>query len=186
MRHRPKHRAHREGLSTVAGVTALASALSLGLVGGGFASGRALDPKPTVTVTPKPAPTVTVTVTPKPKPSPSKTKPSRSSKRTAKPSLTPREHGRRIAAEFGWTGAQWVALEDLWTRESGWNPTAQNPTSTAYGIAQFLDSTWAGYGIPKTSDPELQIRAGCRYIRARYGLPSNALAFWHGQSPHWY
>lgn len=25
--------------------------------------------------------------------------------------------------------------------------------STAYGIFQFLDSTWGGYGIPKTSDP---------------------------------
>ncbi|WJN62987.1 hypothetical protein [Streptomyces phage phiScoe25] len=182
MRHRPKHRAHREGLSTVAGVTALASALSLGLVGGGFASGQALDPEPTVTVTPKPAPTVTVTVTATPKPSPSKTK----APKPKPKAQTPREIGRELAAERGWTGAEWVALEQLWTNESGWNPHAQNPTSTAYGIAQFLDSTWAGYGIPKTSNARLQIKAGLRYIAARYGKPSAALAFWHNRYPHWY
>jgi hypothetical protein len=31
-------------------------------------------------------------------------------------------------------------------RESGGSLTAQNPTSTASGKWQFLDSTWAGYG----------------------------------------
>ncbi len=31
-------------------------------------------------------------------------------------------------------------------RESGGNPTAKNPSSTASGKWQFLDSTWAGYG----------------------------------------
>lgn len=30
-------------------------------------------------------------------------------------------------------------------RESGGNPTARNPRSTASGLWQFLDSTWAGY-----------------------------------------
>lgn len=31
-------------------------------------------------------------------------------------------------------------------RESGGNPTAQNPVSSASGLWQFLDSTWGGYG----------------------------------------
>jgi transglycosylase-like protein len=31
-------------------------------------------------------------------------------------------------------------------RESGGDYTAENPTSTASGAYQFLDSTWAGYG----------------------------------------
>lgn len=31
-------------------------------------------------------------------------------------------------------------------RESHGNPTAENPRSTASGLWQFLDSTWAGYG----------------------------------------
>jgi Transglycosylase-like domain len=31
-------------------------------------------------------------------------------------------------------------------RESGGSPRAQNPSSTASGLWQFLDSTWAGFG----------------------------------------
>lgn len=30
--------------------------------------------------------------------------------------------------------------------ESGGNPTAQNPTSTAGGLFQFIDSSWENYG----------------------------------------
>lgn len=30
--------------------------------------------------------------------------------------------------------------------ESGGNPTAQNPRSSASGLWQILDSTWAGFG----------------------------------------
>ena len=48
---------------------------------------------------------------------------------------------------IGGDSAQHSCLVALWNAESGWNPDAQNPTSTAYGIAQFLDSTWAGTGI---------------------------------------
>ena len=77
-----------------------------------------------------------------------------------------------------------AALEVLWGRESGWNPNAQNPSSTAYGIPQFLNSTWAGTGIAKTSDPYLQIEAGLIYIEARYGSPSAALT--HSNATGWY
>lgn len=69
------------------------------------------------------------------------------------------------------------ALITLWNKESGWNPNAQNPTSTAYGIAQFLNGTWAGTGYQKTSDPYKQIQAGLSYIYGRYGSPSKALKF---------
>lgn len=94
-----------------------------------------------------------------------------------------RANGQLQAAGYGWTGAEWTALDKLWTRESGWNNTAQNPTSTAYGIAQFLDATWAGYG-PKTSDPTLQIQYGLAYIRRRYGDPVAAWA--HETAIGWY
>jgi hypothetical protein len=83
---------------------------------------------------------------------------------------------RQMAAEMGWGDDQWGALEELVTRESSWNPEAQNPTSTAYGLFQFLDSTWANYG-QKTSDPAAQARAGLAYIRDRYGSPQAALSF---------
>lgn len=94
-------------------------------------------------------------------------------------------NGRLQAAAYGWTGGQWDALYALWTGESGWNNNAQNPSSTAYGIAQFLDSTWAPYG-PKTSDPTLQIKYGLEYIKGRYGNPQNAYSQWLSRSPHWY
>jgi SLT domain-containing protein len=85
---------------------------------------------------------------------------------------------------YGWTGAQWSnGLLPLWTQESHFSATAQNPTSTAYGIAQFLDSTWASYGS-KTSNPGLQIKYGLEYIKDRYGNPVNAEA--HERSMHWY
>lgn len=61
--------------------------------------------------------------------------------------------------------------------ESGFNINAQNPKSTAFGIFQFLDTTWASYGCQKTSDPDEQIRCGVAYISARYQNPINAYNF---------
>jgi phage-related protein len=85
--------------------------------------------------------------------------------------------GKRLAAARGWTGAQWTALHNLVMSESGWDNTAQNPTSTAYGIGQFLNSTWATVGARKTSDARAQIVAMLRYIAQRFGNPARAWAF---------
>jgi hypothetical protein len=68
-----------------------------------------------------------------------------------------------------------------WLRR--WNNLAQNPTSTAYGIPQFLNSTWATVGGHKTSDPALQIQYGLKYMN-KYGGPNGAAAFW--KAHHWY
>jgi hypothetical protein len=87
-------------------------------------------------------------------------------------------------SKLGGDGSQFGCLENLWGKESGWNPNAQNPSSTAYGIPQFLDSTWAGTGIAKTSDGYRQIDAGLIYIDARYGSPCGAWS--HSQSTGWY
>jgi hypothetical protein len=80
--------------------------------------------------------------------------------------------------------SQFGCLDKLWTRESGWRSTAQNPSSTAYGIAQLLDSTWAYTGVKKTSDGFLQVDAGLTYIDAVYGSPCSAWA--HETSHGWY
>ena len=87
-------------------------------------------------------------------------------------------------AQLGGDGSQFSCLESLWGKESGWNPNAQNPSSTAYGIPQFLDSTWAGTGIAKTSDGYRQIDAGLIYINNRYGSPCGAWS--QSQSVGWY
>ena len=90
-----------------------------------------------------------------------------------------------LAAKRGWgSGTEWNALTWLINKESSWNPNAQNPTSTAYGLFQFLNSTWSGTGIRKTSDPTLQTMAGLKYIAQRYGTPSKAAAF--HRSHNWY
>jgi hypothetical protein len=86
--------------------------------------------------------------------------------------------------KLGGNSSEFSCLESLWGKESGWNPNAQNPTSTAYGIPQFLDSTWAGTGIAKTSDGYRQIDAGLIYIENRYGSPCGAWA--HSQANNWY
>jgi resuscitation-promoting factor RpfB len=95
-----------------------------------------------------------------------------------------RANGQLQAAGRGWIGEQWTALDHLWTQESDWNNTSLNPSSGAYGIAQFLPATWADYGATKTSDPTLQIRYGLTYIANRYGTPAAAWA--HEQSAGWY
>jgi hypothetical protein len=87
-------------------------------------------------------------------------------------------------SKLGGSGSEFTCLENLWGKESGWNPNAQNPSSTAYGIPQFLDSTWAGTGIAKTSDGYRQIDAGLIYIDTRYGSPCGAWS--HSQSTGWY
>jgi hypothetical protein len=95
---------------------------------------------------------------------------------------------KKIATSMGltsWTtGTEWTDWVKLWDQESGWSTTAQNPTSTAYGIAQFLDTTWATVGGTKTSDPGLQIKYGIEYIQQRYGSPS--LAWAHEVENDWY
>jgi hypothetical protein len=90
--------------------------------------------------------------------------------------------GQQIAASRG-VGNQFPAIDSIFTRESNWNPNAQNPTSSAYGIPQFLNATWAAYG-GKTSDPGRQINAGISYMNDRYGSPNAANAFWNAH--HWY
>ena len=49
---------------------------------------------------------------------------------------------RRAMHDAGWN--QWNALYDLVMGESGFDNLAQNPNSSAFGIFQFLDGTWAG------------------------------------------
>jgi hypothetical protein len=93
--------------------------------------------------------------------------------------------GKQLAQSFGWgTGSEWDDLNQLVMDESGWDNTAQNPTSTAYGIGQFLDTTWATVGGTKTSSPQTQINLMLLYIKMRYGSPSAALA--HENEYHWY
>lgn len=83
-----------------------------------------------------------------------------------------------------WSEAEWESFNKIIIKESGWKPTAQNPTSTAYGTAQFLDSTWKSVGCYKTDIAELQIDCAIKYIEKRYETPSKAWK--HHLQNDWY
>lgn len=69
-------------------------------------------------------------------------------------------------------------------KESKWDPYAQNPRSTAFGIGQFLNSTWGLVDAEKTKNPYNQIDAMVQYVKLIYGNGCNA---WHFRLKHgWY
>jgi hypothetical protein len=90
-----------------------------------------------------------------------------------------------MARTYGWGDDQFVALEQLWERESGWDHRAHNASSGAHGIPQALPGSKMGaFGADWATNPHTQIKWGLDYIQARYGSPGGALSFWHGN--HWY
>ena len=90
-----------------------------------------------------------------------------------------------IASEYGWgNGEQWEALSWIIQKESSWNPNAQNPTSTAYSLFQFLDKTWKSYGCVKNNDIDNVTHCGIKYIQKRYGTPTGAKE--HHLLKNWY
>lgn len=82
------------------------------------------------------------------------------------------------AINNGYNGEMLEKLYFIASKESSLNNCAKNPTSTAFGIFQFLDQTWKGYGCAKTTDYKEQIRCGLRYIQIRYKGIDNAYNFW--------
>lgn len=84
-----------------------------------------------------------------------------------------------VRIEFG--EDQVDAFDELVLHESGWDPKALNKSSGACGLFQSLPCSKM-----KSMDIEDQISFGFNYIKARYGTPNKAWAFWQAQSPHWY
>ncbi|WP_323100797.1 lytic transglycosylase domain-containing protein [Intrasporangium sp. YIM S08009] len=100
----------------------------------------------------------------------------------------PKSAARVLMADYGWTSdAQYNCLVNLWTGESGWRYTAENPSSGAYGIPQSLPGRkMAQMGGDWRTNPLTQIKWGLWYIDMSYGNPCNAWSTWQARSPHWY
>ena len=64
---------------------------------------------------------------------------------------------------------EYRCLELLWTRESRWDPRADNPKSSAFGIPQLLKM--------KELDPFKQIDLGLKYIAHKHRTPCKAWQF---------
>jgi hypothetical protein len=71
---------------------------------------------------------------------------------------------------------QYRCLELLWNRESRWDPRADNPKSSAFGIPQLLKMT--------ELDPFKQIDLGLKYIAHRHKTPCQAWAH-HRKTGHY-
>ena len=86
---------------------------------------------------------------------------------------------------YGWSpGKYFSCLNNLWQRESGWRYDAQNAAG-GYGIPQSLPgSKMASAGADWQTNPATQIKWGFGYIKAIYGDPCKAWAFW--QANHYY
>jgi hypothetical protein len=81
-----------------------------------------------------------------------------------------KEYAKQQLSFRGYRSSNWTCLHDLWTKESNWNHKADNPKSSAFGIAQRLNE--------KSQDYVTQINNGLRYIEHRYGSPCGAWEFW--------
>ena len=90
-----------------------------------------------------------------------------------------------VINSYGWSEADFVALVNLWNKESGWDPNCYNSYSGAFGIPQSLPGNkMASEGADWQTNGETQIRWGLKYIQGRYGSPSGAWA--HFLSVNWY
>jgi len=82
-------------------------------------------------------------------------------------------------------GSQFGCFDWIVTRESGWNVTATNPSSGAYGLGQALPGDkMASAGPDWQTDPATQIRWTLGYMNERYGSPCAAQSFWEDHG--WY
>ncbi|MGW2643636.1 aggregation-promoting factor C-terminal-like domain-containing protein [Streptomyces sp. NPDC001393] len=81
--------------------------------------------------------------------------------------------------------AQFNAFSKIVSHESGWNPSATNSSTGAYGLVQALPaSKMASAGGDWKTNPATQIKWGLDYMKSRYGSPEKAWAFW--QANGWY
>jgi len=103
----------------------------------------------------------------------------------AAPSGSPQQIAAAMLGSFGWSSSEFGCLQSLWNAESGWNPSATNPISGAYGIPQALPgSKMASAGPDWQTNPATQIKWGLGYIQQVYGSPCAAWS--HQQSTGWY
>jgi hypothetical protein len=98
---------------------------------------------------------------------------------------SPQQMAQGLLGSYGWAASQFSCLQPLWNAESGWNASASNTSSGAYGIPQALPgSKMASAGPDWQTSAATQIRWGLGYIRSVYGSPCAAWS--HEQSYGWY
>ncbi|WP_043683727.1 aggregation-promoting factor C-terminal-like domain-containing protein [Streptomyces xylophagus] len=103
----------------------------------------------------------------------------------AQAATTSASSAQSIAHKMIPSAAQYNAFSKIVEHESGWNVTATNSSSGAYGLVQALPgSKMASAGSDWKTNPATQIKWGLDYMNSRYGSPAAAWSFW--QSNGWY
>lgn len=88
------------------------------------------------------------------------------------------------SSKYGWGSDQFQCLNNLWTKESGWNYKAYNP-SGATGIPQALPgSKMATISSDWADNATTQVTWGLQYIKDAYGTPCAAWS--HSQATNFY
>jgi len=72
----------------------------------------------------------------------------------------------------------------IFNKESHTNPNAKNPSSSARGVGQLLESTYRNIGLKHSADPLAQVVASIAYISRHYGSDGACAAksFWQKHS----
>lgn len=87
-----------------------------------------------------------------------------------KPVDNPRKAVTKAARANGIDRQQLKCLHEIVSRESSYDPKADNPNSSAYGLFQQLK-------LKPNTPMQKQIALGLKYISHRYGTPCQALHF---------
>ncbi|MFS0731227.1 phospholipase [Curtobacterium sp. 1P10AnD] len=89
------------------------------------------------------------------------------------------------SSRYGWGSDQFQCLDNLWTKESGWDYRAVNSNGGATGIPQALPgSKMATMGSDWQTNATTQIKWGLQYIADAYGTP--CAAWGHSQASNFY
>ena len=97
---------------------------------------------------------------------------------------TSSEDPQAIAAQIV-PADQLASFDEIISHESGWDVTATNPSSGAYGLPQALPGDkMASAGADWQTDATTQIEWALNYMNTTYGSPNQAWVFW--QANNWY
>ena len=90
---------------------------------------------------------------------------------------------KKLAKEL-LTKTEYNCLAKLLGKESAWNASAKNPTSSAKGIGQLIDATYRNLGMKHSQASVPQLVATLAYIHRRHKTPCNAWSFFKREN--WY
>jgi len=83
------------------------------------------------------------------------------------------------------TAKDFKCFNALMVRESHWKNT-KNPTSSAEGVGQLLDSTYENLGLKRSKSEVAQTVAALAYIGRKYGSGGPCAAWAKWQKDKWY